>query len=169
MTVGSSGSAETLLRERAADGGEGRRPKNVLLGRRARFDLARRAYCQLRPQTLTTRELAEQMRVGVERQRRRVPQLGGQFHRRVSGLDHEARTVKDDHAGLEAQAGANSRPDFVRHRDDLLIGAALSVSGDRDQQAVLLKAMLDDDDFRVRAGELIMGSIWDGYRSEEVR
>lgn len=26
--------------------------------------------------------------------------------------------------------------------------------------------MLDDDDFRARAGELIMGSIWDGYRGE---
>ena len=78
-------------------------------------------------------------------------------------------SVKGDHVGLKAQAGANSRDDFVRHRDDLLIGAALSVSGDRDQQAVLLKAMLDDDDFRARAGDLIMGSIWDGYRGEELR
>jgi len=84
-------------------------------------------------------------------------------------LEEVRETVKDEHAGLGAQAGANSREDFVRHRDDLLIGAALSVSGGRDQQAVLLKAMLDDDAFRARAGELIMGSIWDGYRGEEAR
>ena len=83
-------------------------------------------------------------------------------------LEDVRETVKGDHVGLEAQAGANSRDDFVRNRDDLLIGAALSVSGDRDQQAVLLKAMLDDDDFRARAGDLIMGSIWDGYRGGEL-
>jgi len=92
-------------------------------------------------------------------------QLGDADALRV--LEDVRETVKGDHVGLEAQAGANSRDDFVRHRDDLLIGAALSVSGDRDQQAVLLKAMLDDDDFRARAGDLIMGSIWDGYRGAE--
>ncbi len=94
-------------------------------------------------------------------------QLGDADALRV--LEEVRETVKDEHAGLGAQAGANSREDFVRHRDDLLIGAALSVSGDRDQQAVLLKAMLDDDDFRARAGELIMGSIWDGYRGQDAR
>jgi hypothetical protein len=49
----------------------------------------------------------------------------------------------------------------VRHRDDLLIGAALEVADDRDKQGTLLKALLDDEDFRDRAGELIMTSIYD--------
>jgi hypothetical protein len=53
----------------------------------------------------------------------------------------------------------------VRERDNLLIGAALAVGGDRERQATLLKALLDDEDFRVRAGELIFGAIYDGYRS----
>jgi type I restriction enzyme R subunit len=74
--------------------------------------------------------------------------------------------VEADNAALQAQARANSREDFVRHRDDLLIGAALTVSGERDKQATLLKAMLDDEDFRERAGDLIMGSIWDEHRGE---
>ncbi|MGH2920152.1 MAG: hypothetical protein ACRDLS_16360 [Solirubrobacteraceae bacterium] len=53
----------------------------------------------------------------------------------------------------------------MRERDNLLIGAALAVGGDREHQATLLKALLDGEDFRVRAGELIFGAIYDGYRS----
>ena len=49
----------------------------------------------------------------------------------------------------------------MRHRDDLVIGAALEVADDRDKQGNLLKALLDDEDFRARAGELIMTSIYD--------
>lgn len=74
--------------------------------------------------------------------------------------------VQTSHSELEAQVQANSREDFVRHRDDLLIGAALGVTDDRDKQALLLKALLDDQDFRARAGELIMGSIYDAYREQ---
>ncbi len=73
-------------------------------------------------------------------------------------------SVRDEHSDLEAQVTANSREDFVRHRDDLLIGAALDVSDGRDRQSLLLKALLDDEDFRARAGELVMGSIYDPYR-----
>ena len=40
----------------------------------------------------------------------------------------------------------------MRERDNLLIDAALNVGGDRERQATLLKALLDDDDFRVRRG-----------------
>lgn len=64
------------------------------------------------------------------------------------------------------QANSNSREDFVGARDDLLIGAALNVTEDRDKQALLLKALLDDEDFRARAGTLIMGSIYDAYRAQ---
>lgn len=49
----------------------------------------------------------------------------------------------------------------MRHRDELVIGAALDVTDDRDKQGTLLKALLDDEDFRARAGELIMSSIYD--------
>lgn len=73
-------------------------------------------------------------------------------------------SVRDANPALADQAQANSREDFVRERDALLIDAALSVDGDRDRQAQLLKALLDDDDFRARAGELVFGSIYDGYR-----
>ena len=74
-------------------------------------------------------------------------------------------TVREVNADLEAQAEANSREDFVRHRDDLLIGAALEVGDDHEKQGKLLKALLDDEDFRARAGELVMGSIYDAYRA----
>ena len=74
-------------------------------------------------------------------------------------------SVRDENPDLADQAEANSRDDFVRERDNLLIGAALAVGGDRERQATLLKALLDDEDFRVRAGELIFGAIYDGYRS----
>ncbi|MGI8460381.1 MAG: hypothetical protein ACR2OC_01920 [Solirubrobacterales bacterium] len=63
---------------------------------------------------------------------------------------------------------ANSRDDFIRDRDALLIGAALAVGGDREKQAQLLKALLDDEDFRGRAGELVMGSIYDAYCGDEM-
>jgi hypothetical protein len=33
----------------------------------------------------------------------------------------------------------------------------------RERQAKLLKALLDDEDFRARAGSLIFGSIYDTY------
>ena len=74
-------------------------------------------------------------------------------------------SVRDENPDLADQAEANSRDDFVRERDNLLIGAALAVGGDRERQATLLKALLDEEDFRVRAGELIFGAIYDGYRS----
>lgn len=68
---------------------------------------------------------------------------------------------------LEAQVKANTRGDFVSHRDDLVIGAALSVTDDRDKQGALLKALLDDEDFRARAGELIMSSIYNAFSDEQ--
>ncbi len=71
--------------------------------------------------------------------------------------------VRETNPQLADQARANSRDDFVVERDDLLIGAALSVGTDRERQAELLKALLDDDDFRKRAGTLIFGSIYDAY------
>ena len=74
-------------------------------------------------------------------------------------------SVRDENPDLADQAEANSRDDFVRERDSLLIGAALAVGGDRERQATLLKALLDDEDFRVRAGELVFGAIYDGYRT----
>jgi len=76
-------------------------------------------------------------------------------------------TVRDTNPELVDQAKANSRNDFVVHRDDLLIDAALNVGSDRERQARLLKALLDDDDFRARAGTLIFGSISDAYRGGE--
>ena len=39
-------------------------------------------------------------------------------------------------------------------------GAALEVSEDRDKQGTLLKALLDDEDFRARAGDPSMTSIY---------
>lgn len=72
-------------------------------------------------------------------------------------------TVRDSHPELIDQANANSREDFVGERDEILIDAALTVGTDRERQATLLKALLDDDDFRSRAGELIFGSIYDAY------
>lgn len=36
-------------------------------------------------------------------------------------------SVREGNADLAAQAEGNSREDFVRHRDDLLIGAAMEV------------------------------------------
>jgi type I restriction enzyme, R subunit len=60
--------------------------------------------------------------------------------------------VREENPDLADQAEANSRDDFVRERDNLLIGAALAVGGDRERQATLLKALLDDEDFRVRVG-----------------
>ncbi|MEV4422746.1 type I restriction endonuclease [Patulibacter sp. NPDC049589] len=81
-----------------------------------------------------------------------------------------ARDVRDAIKGsapqLEEQAANNSRDDFVRDRDGLLIDAALNVDADRDRQAALLKAVLDDDDFRSRAGMAIFGAIYDGYRAQ---
>jgi hypothetical protein len=74
-------------------------------------------------------------------------------------------SVRDENPDLADQAEANSRDDFVRERDNLLIGGALAVGGDRERQATLLKALLDDKDFRVRAGELIFGATYVGYRS----
>ncbi len=61
------------------------------------------------------------------------------------------------------QAKANSRDDFIAERDELLIDAALTVGSDRERQGKLLKALLDDEDFRERAGALIFGSIFDAY------
>ncbi|MHB8657730.1 MAG: type I restriction endonuclease subunit R [Solirubrobacteraceae bacterium] len=74
--------------------------------------------------------------------------------------------VRETNPHLADQAGANSREDFVAERDDLLIDAALSVGTDRERQAKLLKALLDDEDFRSRAGSLIFGSIYDSYVNE---
>lgn len=71
--------------------------------------------------------------------------------------------VRDANPELGDQAHANSREDFVAERDELLIDAALSVGTDRERQAQLLKTLLDDDDFRDRAGTLIFGSIYDAY------
>ena len=71
--------------------------------------------------------------------------------------------VAEGHPELEDQVRANAREDFVTERDDLLIDAAMSVGTGRERQAQLLKALLDDDDFRARAGELIFGSIYDAY------
>ena len=48
----------------------------------------------------------------------------------------------------------------------LLTGAAMEVGDDREKQGKLLKALLDDDEFRAQAGELVMGSIYDSYRGE---
>ncbi len=42
----------------------------------------------------------------------------------------------------------------------------MEVTGGREKQAGLLKALLDDDDFRARAGKLVMGSIYDAYCEE---
>ncbi|MCW2984213.1 MAG: type restriction endonuclease subunit [Conexibacter sp.] len=75
-------------------------------------------------------------------------------------------SISDANPALAEQAANNTREDFVRERDGLLINAALTVDGDRDRQAALLKAFLDDEDFRVRAGELIFGAIYDGYRDD---
>jgi len=74
-------------------------------------------------------------------------------------------TVRDANPELVDQARANQRDDFIAERDDLLIDAALTVGTDRDRQATLLKALLDDEDFRARAGSLIFGSIYDTYAS----
>jgi len=71
--------------------------------------------------------------------------------------------VRDTNPQLADQATANSREDFVAERDDLLIDAALSVGTNRERQAELLKALLDDEDFRARAGSLVFGSIYDTY------
>jgi len=75
-------------------------------------------------------------------------------------------SVREGNDALAAQAEANSREDFVRHRDELLIGAAMEVGDDREKQDRLLKALLDDEEFRARAGELVMGSIYDAYHAE---
>ncbi|PTL56137.1 type I restriction endonuclease subunit R [Paraconexibacter algicola] len=73
-------------------------------------------------------------------------------------------TIRDKEPGLAEQAANNSREDFVRDRDGMLIDAAMTVDGDRDRQAALLKAFLDDEDFRARAGQLIFGAIFDSYQ-----
>jgi len=39
----------------------------------------------------------------------------------------------------------------------------MEVTGGREKQAGLRKALLDDDDFRTRAGSLVMGSIYDPF------
>ena len=62
---------------------------------------------------------------------------------------------------LADQAGANNRDDFIANRDAMLIDAAMDTGDDRDRQDELLKAFLDDDDFRKRAGALIFGAIYD--------
>jgi hypothetical protein len=68
-----------------------------------------------------------------------------------------------EHApSLEADERRDFKDDFVRHRDDLLISAAMEVTGGREKQAGLLKDLLDDD-FRTRAGSLVMGSIYDPF------
>lgn len=72
--------------------------------------------------------------------------------------------IRNTNPQLAEQAANNSREDFVRDRDQLLVEATLTVDGDRDRQAALLKAILDDDDFRSRAGHAIFGAIFDGYR-----
>jgi hypothetical protein len=41
----------------------------------------------------------------------------------------------------------------------------MEVGDDREKQGHLLKALLDDDEFRARAGALVMGSIYDSYRA----
>jgi hypothetical protein len=69
-------------------------------------------------------------------------------------------SIVSAHDDLAAQVEANTPQNFVSHRDDLGIGAALEITDDRDRQATLLKALLDDHDFRARAGELIMSSIY---------
>ncbi len=76
-------------------------------------------------------------------------------------------TVHDANPELAEQAQANARDDFITERDELLIDAALTVGSDRERQAKLLKTLLDDDDFRARAGALIFGSIYDAYAAEE--
>jgi hypothetical protein len=91
-------------------------------------------------------------------------ELGPQDALRV--LEDVRDTIAANHADLEAQVKANARKDFVSHRHDLVIGAALEVSDDRDKQGALLKALLDDEDFRARAGELIMGSIYDAFSDQ---
>lgn len=62
---------------------------------------------------------------------------------------------------LVDQAGANTREDFIANRDAMLIDAAMDTGSDRDRQGEVLKALLDDDDFRKRAGSLIFWSIYD--------
>lgn len=62
---------------------------------------------------------------------------------------------------LADQAGANTREDFIANRDAMLIDAAMDTGNDRDRQEELLRAFLDDDDFRKRAGGLIFGAIYD--------
>lgn len=62
---------------------------------------------------------------------------------------------------LADQAEANTRADFIANRDAMLIDAAMDTGNDRDRQDELLKAFLDDDDFRSRAGALIFGAIYD--------
>jgi type I restriction enzyme, R subunit len=71
--------------------------------------------------------------------------------------------VRNTNPQLADQATANSREDFVAERDDLLIDAALSVGTDRERQGRLPKALLDDEDFRARAGSVIFGSIYESY------
>ena len=71
--------------------------------------------------------------------------------------------VQSSNPELSDQVKANSRGDFITERDELMIDAALNVGSDRERQAKLLKALLDDDDFRGRAGALIFGSIYDAY------
>jgi len=70
--------------------------------------------------------------------------------------------VQSSNPELSDQVKANSRGDFITERDELMIDAALNVGADRERQA-MLKALLDDDDFRGRAGALIFGSIYDAY------
>ena len=84
-------------------------------------------------------------------------------------LEDVRESVVTNNDDLAAQVQANSREDFVRHRDDLIIGGALDVSEDRDKQGTLLKALLDDEDFRARAGELIMTSIYTALSGSEAR
>jgi hypothetical protein len=71
--------------------------------------------------------------------------------------------VQDSNPELADQVKANSRPDFISERDDLLIDAELNVDATRERQAVLLKALLDDDDFHARMGAVIFGSIYDQH------
>ncbi len=81
-------------------------------------------------------------------------------------LEDVRESIVTNHDDLAAQVHANTREDFVRHRDNLVIGAALDVTDDRDKQGTLLKALLDDEDFRSRAGELIMTSIYNAFSEE---
>ncbi len=59
------------------------------------------------------------------------------------------------------------QPDLTE-LENRLWDAADELTGGREKQAGLLKALLDDDDFRARAGKLVMGSIYDSFTDDGV-